>query len=493
MKTVFFLATLFLGAVSMYAQDIEVKKFELLEKDQTAALSPRKDINGADCALVLVESLKKGIEFEGWVVGDVEYKEDCYWVYMANGSKHLKLKHPNYQTKDIVFGEYGINSLKSGESYLLNIADDVYDLVNKVYNQGWNLNKVDVPNNVKSFIRMAATRGDTKAQVAMAQLSLDGHVNMQDGQVNHRGIIWIKKLLAAGDSTCLEDMPGELMYAYALQLIDDAYHSGDISSDRSLDCVDTIREKKVYTKVCEFEIKACLKGFSQAGNDLFEDYLKSNGLPQYSNVIIRCCEDSSKVGNTKAMVCLGNIYENGIGCKVDLLEAEKWYHQLYEKDSSQCDALCRIYGNKSYSISEEQMSFIRNLSNGGNEEALFQLGCMYEEGRNVQRDMNKAFDLFNRCTLFNDGYHHSHEGAVIHLARILYDRGEYNKAGRLLLDGIRTPNMDATYLRGIMMYQNYEGKEWYMRGSKDEALSLLNSIAKQGHKEAKEFIKQINN
>jgi hypothetical protein len=38
----------------MYAQDIEVKKFELLEKDQTAVTSPRKDINGNICGLVKV-------------------------------------------------------------------------------------------------------------------------------------------------------------------------------------------------------------------------------------------------------------------------------------------------------------------------------------------------------------------------------------------------------------------------------------------------------
>lgn len=39
----------------VYAQDIEVKKFEQLEKDQTAALSPRKDINGVMCGLVKVQ------------------------------------------------------------------------------------------------------------------------------------------------------------------------------------------------------------------------------------------------------------------------------------------------------------------------------------------------------------------------------------------------------------------------------------------------------
>ncbi|WP_155808377.1 hypothetical protein [Xylanibacter brevis] len=55
----------------MYAQDIEVKKFEPLEKDQTAALSPRKDINGVTCGLVKVALKEPGARFERSMMGDV--------------------------------------------------------------------------------------------------------------------------------------------------------------------------------------------------------------------------------------------------------------------------------------------------------------------------------------------------------------------------------------------------------------------------------------
>lgn len=482
---IFLIITLHISVVS--AQDIEVKKFETLEKNQTAKIDPRKDINGNDCALVLVHTLKNGLEFEGWVVGDVEYKEDSYRVYMANGSKHLKLKHPDCPTRDIVFGEYGISSLKSGAAYMLSIADDVNDIVNKVYSQGWNLNMTDIPNNVKTFIRMAATRGDTKAMMAMAQLSLEGHVNMQDGQVNHKGIGWIKKLLAAGDSTCLEEMPGELMYAYALQLITDGYYSGDISSDRSLGHVDTVKERKVYTKVSEYEIKACNKGFLQAGNDLFEDYLKSNGLPQYSKDIIRCCEDSSKVGNTKAMVCLGNIYEKGIGEKVDLTKAEKWYRCLYEYNSNSSD-LCRVYGNRLFPIGIEHSTFLQDQADKGNSEALFQLGYMYEEGRNFIQDEEKALQLYNKCG--------RHKKALYRSAIILCRKKEYEEALKKGIELLHEESEDISNLnclRGILMYNGVESGYSFFRGNREEGLKILSTLAKQGHKDANEFFKQINN
>jgi len=55
--------------LSLFAQDIEVKMFEPLEKEQMAALRPRKDINGVTCGLVKVALKEPGAEFEGCVMG----------------------------------------------------------------------------------------------------------------------------------------------------------------------------------------------------------------------------------------------------------------------------------------------------------------------------------------------------------------------------------------------------------------------------------------
>lgn len=71
MKKVFVVIISVLIAGVSYSQDIEVKKFEPLEKDQTAALSPRKDINGVTCGLVKVLLKEPGAEFEGSVMGDL--------------------------------------------------------------------------------------------------------------------------------------------------------------------------------------------------------------------------------------------------------------------------------------------------------------------------------------------------------------------------------------------------------------------------------------
>ena len=120
MRLAFFLLTI-ICVSSISAQDIEVKKFELLEKDQTAALSPRKDINGNVCGLVKVVLNEAGAEFEGSVMGDVQFTGKEYLVYLPNGTKRLGIKHPDYLPITIVFADYGTKKVASSTTYELKV------------------------------------------------------------------------------------------------------------------------------------------------------------------------------------------------------------------------------------------------------------------------------------------------------------------------------------------------------------------------------------
>ena len=104
-----------------FAQDIEVKKFEPLEKDQTAALNSRKDINGVTCGLVKVQLKESGAEFEGNVMGDVQFTGNEYLVYLPNGTKRLGIKHPDYLPTTIVFADYGTKRIASSTTYELKV------------------------------------------------------------------------------------------------------------------------------------------------------------------------------------------------------------------------------------------------------------------------------------------------------------------------------------------------------------------------------------
>lgn len=90
-------------------------------KDQTAALSPRKDINGTVCGLVKVQLKEPGAEFEGNVMGDVQFTGNEYLVYLPNGTKRLGIKHPDYLPTTIVFADYGTKKVASGTTYELKV------------------------------------------------------------------------------------------------------------------------------------------------------------------------------------------------------------------------------------------------------------------------------------------------------------------------------------------------------------------------------------
>lgn len=314
------LATFILAIIlslTTFAQDIEVKKFELLGKDNSAVTNPRKDINGNPCALVIVQTLKKNLEFEGWVV-DVEHKNDQYRVYVANGTKHIKIKHPDYLTKEVLFKDYGVSSLQSGLSYSLSLADNTKDVVNKVYSLGWHLGNMSVPVSAKRTINMAAQKGDIKAIIAMIQLSVDGDVKWGEFVQDNKDLYWIEKMLSLGYENYLDSMPGEAMCTYACKLLADSIYKYETHGKED-------KLKKMYTRICELEIKSYLKGFKLAGEMLFDDYPKSNGSPKYSKDIITLCIDSAGNGSKKAMHCLGYIYEKGLAVNQNLLESEKWY------------------------------------------------------------------------------------------------------------------------------------------------------------------------
>ena len=453
------------------AQDIEVKKFEPMVKDQTAALSPRKDINGNDCALVLVRSLKKGLEFDGWVVGDVEYKNDSYWVYMANGAKNLKIKHPDYQTKAIAFGDYGIGSIKGGQIYGLCIVDDTKDVINKVYSLGWNLKGFDISQKVKTILFMSAMGGDKRAIISMAQLSEENSSR------------WIDKLLFLenGDSTCLDSMSAECMYYYGK---DDRYYYYD---DKAFHYCSGNK-----ANVSKYLFKACQKGYKKAGDVFFLNYISGNGLFENRKEVLQLCMDSATIGNHHAMTCLGYIFEKGICEDVNLQAAAKWFIKADEvapSTQSKSD-LCRLYGNKLYPLDDMSMNFIRQQAEEGLPEALFQLGCMYEEGRNVGQSIEKAIEYYKQCSDKN-------EKASYHLAKIYYDRKDYQEAIKFLhfinLDNFlyvsnnlhdSTFKYDALYLKALIMFYCKEDEEDLVN-----SYIILSKLSETGYKKASNFIK----
>ncbi len=93
MKKIVLLLALLMGGTTLFAQDLIVKKeLEHNVVDLQAKLHPRYDINDDACAVIRVAIPSNQVTFDGWVIGEVERnKSGEYFVYMAHGSKYLKI------------------------------------------------------------------------------------------------------------------------------------------------------------------------------------------------------------------------------------------------------------------------------------------------------------------------------------------------------------------------------------------------------------------
>ena len=81
---------------ALRAQELIVKNFRESDHDLAARTQSRKDINDNYCALLKVQLVASGAQFDGNVIGKVPFKNNEYWVYMSQGSKRLKIYHPDY-------------------------------------------------------------------------------------------------------------------------------------------------------------------------------------------------------------------------------------------------------------------------------------------------------------------------------------------------------------------------------------------------------------
>ena len=112
-----------LASLVVNGQGIVVKSMGQNINDLSASTNPRMDENGNPCGLVKVKSLSSDLRFKGQVVGEVENKVNEYWVYMAQGSKELRIIHPNFFPVDIDFSTYGIGGVDSKSTYVLSLTE----------------------------------------------------------------------------------------------------------------------------------------------------------------------------------------------------------------------------------------------------------------------------------------------------------------------------------------------------------------------------------
>lgn len=123
------IALMIINALLSYGQSFSIESLESLPTDLTASTQSRFDLNGKRCGLIKVQCVLEDVQFSGNIIGNVEYKNREYWVYMTDNSKQLSITHPKLLPLDVDFLASLESMVKSGNTYRLrlSIPDALYN------------------------------------------------------------------------------------------------------------------------------------------------------------------------------------------------------------------------------------------------------------------------------------------------------------------------------------------------------------------------------
>ena len=116
------LMLLFIGTIG-YAQEYQVKNFQLAANDPAARENAVKDLNGDACALVKLLANDKVQKVEGNIIGQPQRKGSYTWIYLTNGTRRIDLHFSKHLSLSVTFADYGITSVKGGNTYLLSLEE----------------------------------------------------------------------------------------------------------------------------------------------------------------------------------------------------------------------------------------------------------------------------------------------------------------------------------------------------------------------------------
>lgn len=122
MRTSIIIFLSLLLTIAIKAQEIKVLDFKLASMDISASTYKRVDGNNDAGALVKVLLSDPNARFEGQLIGNVEYKNCEYWVYLTADSKYIKVKIPNTKPLQINFADFGLHPAQSLSTYELVLA-----------------------------------------------------------------------------------------------------------------------------------------------------------------------------------------------------------------------------------------------------------------------------------------------------------------------------------------------------------------------------------
>jgi hypothetical protein len=173
------------------ADELVVNTLLYKSTDLSASTQPRLDQNGKPCGLLKVITSDDKMTFEGSAVGNIEYKNGEYWVYLPEGTYMLKIKTEKKDPLLLDFRKYNLSQVQSKATYELTFYYGSYEPLSKRCNkhiQGPKITKryavvlLTVPtlDYVKRMVNEMATEGDALGE-KHDDLTIMAYVDAEEG------------------------------------------------------------------------------------------------------------------------------------------------------------------------------------------------------------------------------------------------------------------------------------------------------------------------
>lgn len=116
---------------------------------------------------------------------------------------------------------------------------------------------------------------------------------------------------------------------------------------------------------------------------------------QYAEALEKC-RALAESGSPQAQVFLGWMYEVGRGVKGDVEQARRWYEQAADGGSARGQFYLGRLSLRERNY-QEAIAWLERAASQDYMPALFRLACLYEVGRAVQRDGERAHQYLGRA------------------------------------------------------------------------------------------------
>lgn len=188
--------------------------------------------------------------------------------------------------------------------------------------------------------------------------------------------------------------------------------------------------EKSYDKGNEFFVQSSQMGYAWAYNNLGWNYEQGNGVEKNLNKAFELYKIAAEADCVLGQRNLGYCYQYGNGTEIDMSQAYRWYSRAAEIGDSV--AQCKVghflqYGWGDVAKDETQaVEWYKKAADQNNAEAQCYLGICYYCGISVERDIDRALELYEKSA--NCGY----TFAMNSLGDIFFNEDDYFDAEKAL-------------------------------------------------------------